>query len=251
MRESERNSKASMKLLDKANNYFLNENYDNSMTFVNKAIQKDPQNPYCYDLKADNYLAKNNPPKAIENYSKAMLLGLRDENIYYSRGYAFQKLEKTQNALGDYNLALELNPKFHPALSQRGIIFMELKNYAKAIKDFDAALQIKPNDYDTWLNKFNTHEKKGDFPKALDELNAIVLERINNVPTKFFLRRAYLNSKYGYHQKSVEDYSRLIFKIDNFKLAYGWRSDEYEKLGELEKAKSDRDKVNELKHLGF
>ena len=250
MRESERSSKASMKLLDKANNYFINENYDNSMTFVNKAIQKDPQNPDCYELKADNYLVKNNSPKAIENYSKAMLLGLRNEAIYCSRGMAYQELGNFHKALADYNLALELNPKFHPALSRRGIIYMELKNFANAIKDFDAALEIDQNDNDARFNKFNPYERKGDLPMALDELNAFVSARKNDVPLEFFLQRGHLNSKCGYHQKSVEDFSRLIFKIDDFELAYEWRANEYEKLGELEKAKSDRDKVNKLKSLG-
>ena len=142
MRESERNSKASKRFFQKAINFFINENYDNSMTFVNKAIRKDPRSPDYYVLRGDNYIAKNNPPKAIENYSNAMIHGLRDESIYYSRGYAYQQLGNTHLALVDYNLALELNPKYSPALSQRGILFMELKNFANAIQDFDAALKI-------------------------------------------------------------------------------------------------------------
>ena len=250
MRESERNSKASKRFFEKAINYFINENYDDSMIFVNKAIQKDPRIPDYYVLRGDNYIAKNNPPKALENYSNAMIHGLRDESVYYSRGYAYQQLGNTHLALVDYNLALELNPKYSPALSQRGIIFMELKNYANAIKDFDAALEIDQNDNDTWFNKFNAYEQKGDLPMALDELNAFVSARKNDVPLEFFLQRGHLNSKMGFGQKSVEDFSRLIFKIDDFELAYEWRATEYEKLGELEKAKADRDKVNELKSLG-
>ena len=86
-----------------------------------------------------------------------MLLGLRNEAVYCSRGMAYQELGNFHKALADYNLALELNPKFHPALSRRGIIYMELKNFANAIKDFDAALEIDQNDNDTRFNKFNAY----------------------------------------------------------------------------------------------
>lgn len=246
MRESEKNSKASKQLYESATKYFIKENFDKSMVFVNKAIRKDPQNPDFYVLRAGICLAQSNPPNAIENYSKAMLLGLRDENIYCSRGYAYQQLGKTQNALCDYNLALEINPKYSPALSQRGIIFMELKNYTNAIKDFDAVLEMEPNDYRSLINKCSVYKQCGESLTALEVINAFVSSRKNHVPAEIIMEKGFLNSECGFHQNAIKDFTKLILEAKYFKHSYEWRANEYEKIGELNKAKADRDKVIEL-----
>jgi tetratricopeptide (TPR) repeat protein len=250
MRESEININASKRLLDKAWKYFVIQDYENAMIFVNKAIKKNPQNSDCYVLKGDIFVVKNNLLKAIKNYSNAMLFGLRNEFIYYFRGFAQQKHGNFLKALNDYNLALELNPIFHPALSQRGIIFIAFKKYASAIKDFDAALEIQPDDYGSILNKCSAYEQRGDLSKALDEINAFVFERKNDVPTEIIMERGVLNSKSGFRHQAIRDFSWLIHNTDHFLIGYQLRANEYEKIGEYKKAESDWDKVNELKNLG-
>jgi tetratricopeptide (TPR) repeat protein len=125
---------------------------------------------------------------------------------------------------------------------------LKVKDYISAIKDFNIALKLEPDDYYTLKNRCSAYAKIGNSAKALGDFNAYVLSGNNDVPDMIEMDRGHLYSKCGFHDKAIQDFSKLIYDCPIFLTAYEWRAIEYEKLGEFEKAKADRDKIYEMKN---
>jgi len=248
MRESEKNSKASKKLMDKVEKYYDAGNFEKAMDFTNRSIKKDPKNAEAHFVKGNILMAMEEPYKAIREFNVAMEFGYRDEIIYTNRGTAFKKIEKFDNSLSDYNLALEIKPDFYPAYALRGECYLVREDFINAIKDFDSALEIEPDDFDLILSKCSAYEKSGDLPKALEVINGFILSRDNEVPSDFIMERGFLYSKCGYPHQAIQDFSQLIDETDCLLTAYEWRYKEYEKIGDFKNAKKDKEKINDLKN---
>ena len=248
MRESDRNRKASKKLLDKVGKYYDARNFEKAMDFTNLSIEKDQYNAEAHFVKGNILMAMEEPYKAIQSFNESIALGYRDEVIYINRGTAFKQIKKIKSALADYKSALEINPNSYLTYAIRGELFMGEKKYAVAINDFDSALKINPDHYASLINKCSAYEQKGNLQKALKVMNEFVLAKDNNVPSEIIINRGHLYSKCGQPKKAIFEYSRLIDGTDIFITPYDWRANEFEKIGELEKAKADRDKVNDLRN---
>lgn len=248
MRESDRNRKASKKLLDKVGKYFDARNFEKAMDFTNLSIEKDQYNAEAHFVKGNILMAMEEPYKAIQSFNESIALGYRDEVIYINRGTAFKKIKKFDNSLSDYNLALEINPDFYPAYALRGELFLEREDFINAIKDFDSALKIEPDDFDVVLTKCSAYEKSGDLPKALKAVKNFILARKNDDISEYLMARGILYTKCGFPLKAIQDFSQLIDETDYLVTAYKWRYKNYLKIGELQKAKADKEKIKELEN---
>lgn len=240
----------SKRLMDKVEKYYDAENFEKAMGFINRLIEKDQNNAEAHFVKGNIHMAMEEPDMAIQSFDVAISLGYRDEIIYTNRGYANKKLGKLENAFSDYGSALKINKKFAPAYAIRGKLYLKVKDYINAIKDFDIALKIEPDDYHTLNNRCSAYAEIGNSTKALGDFNAFILSGNNDLPdmSEIETDRAHLYSKCGFHENAIQHYSKLIYDCPVLLTAYEWRAIEYEKLGEFEKAKADRDKIYEMKN---
>lgn len=248
MRKPDNKAKESKMLLDKAGQYFDAEDFTKALTYTNRSIKKDPKNAEAHFVKGNVLLQLAEPCDAIKAFNDAMDLGHRDEVIYTNRGTAFKKIKRPNKALADYNLALEINPDFYPTYALRGSLLLKKKDYINAIKDFDYALQIEPDNFDLVLSKCSAYEKSGDPLKALKEVKDFISLRKNNDISEYLMARGILYSKCGYPHEAIQDFSQLIYETDCLLTAYKWRYKNYLEIGESEKAKADKDKINELEN---
>ena len=248
MGKSTSNIKASKRLLDKVGKYYDAEDFKKALDFTNRSIKKDPNNAEAHFVKGNILMAMKKPYKAIQSFNESIALGYRDEVIYTNRGSAFRTIKKINLALADYKSALEINPNFYLAYALRGELFLDEKKYDIAIKDFDSALKINPDHHVSLINKCSAYEQKGNLQKALKVMNEFVLAKDNNVPFEIIINMGHLYSKCGKHENAIFEFSRLIDGTDIFITPYDWRANEFEKIGEFEKAKADRDKVYDLRN---
>ncbi len=95
--------------------YFYQEHGDpeQAIEVYDDLLQIDPRNAPTKHNIGYIYLFKlNDPGKAVNYFTDALLDDQRLVNAYYHRGYAYEKLGKKDLAIKDYKKALELYPEF-------------------------------------------------------------------------------------------------------------------------------------------
>lgn len=88
--------------------------YDNAIDYISKYIDVKPYVPDGYSIRAKYYLLKNNISNAIEDYSQAIITGIRYgkgkdiDALYYERGMAYEANDQLKESLEDYNMAKKI-----------------------------------------------------------------------------------------------------------------------------------------------
>ncbi|MCW8796877.1 MAG: tetratricopeptide repeat protein [Chlorobium sp.] len=101
--------------------------YRGSLAELDRIIDEDPNNPEVYYDRANVRSGRGDIEGAIDDYSKAIELGLRLRErflAYGNRGIARAALEDNQGALEDFTVIIEASPK------NRGILRTALYNRA-------------------------------------------------------------------------------------------------------------------------
>ncbi len=91
--------------------------------------------------------AKNgNYEKSIYYFSKAIEKNPNDAEAYYSRAYSQQMVGgKYRNIISDYSKSLELHPNDYEAYMNRGAAYIKIRQYTEAISDYKESISIKPD----------------------------------------------------------------------------------------------------------
>lgn len=172
-------------------------------------IEKDPSADNYYKLGNRERVSKNHE-MAVEYYTKAIELGLKNPSIYNSRGNSYRDLKEYEKSIEDYNEALKLNPKYAYAYNNRGNIYGDLREYEKSIEDYNKAIELDPK----YASAYNG--------------------------------RGASCHNLGNYEKAIENYSKAIEIDDKYAMAYNNRALCYKKMGEEEKAKQDFERAAEL-----
>jgi tetratricopeptide (TPR) repeat protein len=127
------------------------ETYENKFKILDKAIDKNPKEPWYYWMYANVYVQKNDENKALYYYEKALII---DSN--FSEGHASlarflynadsKNLEK---ALSHINIAIKAEPNTSYYHIDRAEIYLKLKKYELAIEDANFELTIVDSDPNT------------------------------------------------------------------------------------------------------
>ncbi len=83
---------------------------------LKKAIEIDPEYGPAYAHLGRLYYTRLNWEAAVENLTRAMDLGVRNEEYFYELGLAYVYLDDCDNAMIWLEKALEENPESPPAL---------------------------------------------------------------------------------------------------------------------------------------
>lgn len=84
---------------------------DEAISEYEAILKKDKTCDRClYNIGALQLEVKNDPGKAVDYFSKAIMLNPDDAQSYFARGYAYSKLNDKKNAQADYKSCLQLDP---------------------------------------------------------------------------------------------------------------------------------------------
>lgn len=101
-------------IITEANRCLENNQYNEALVYVNKIIEKYPD----------------------------------EETYYYIKGSVLQKLKKYEEAIGFYKKACEIKSDYFDAIISIANIYLELKKYDEAINFYKKAFEIKPDRFD-------------------------------------------------------------------------------------------------------
>jgi tetratricopeptide (TPR) repeat protein len=119
-----------------------------------------------------------------------------------------------QEAIKQYTQAIKADLNDANVYTSRGLAYASLGDYGKAIADYSQAIKLNPNDEAAYFIRGSTYE--------------------------FFL---------GDYSKAIADYSQAIKLSPNHAIAviaYGFRGNAYENMGDLKSATKDARKACEL-----
>lgn len=124
------------------------ETFDNKFKILDKAIKKNPIEPWYYWMYASVYELKNEDKKVLYYYEKAISI---DSN--FSEGHASlarylynSDSTKLNDALTHINLAIKLEPNTSYYHIDRGEIYLKLGKYDLAIEDANFELNLNESD---------------------------------------------------------------------------------------------------------
>jgi tetratricopeptide (TPR) repeat protein len=128
-------------------------NYEKSLEYSTKAIEKKPEYSGAYYERGYVYDKLQKYEQAIEQFTKAIEYNMDWEvssslgAAYFSRGLAYysmqpQSKENMTKALDDWSKSIEINPSEPKAYLNRGLAHQYLRNFEKAINDYKRSLEM-------------------------------------------------------------------------------------------------------------
>ncbi|HEY3130526.1 MAG TPA: tetratricopeptide repeat protein [Acidobacteriota bacterium] len=156
--------------------------YDEAITSFNKAIEKDPSQPYVWANLGDAYGKQKNYPKAIESFNKALELKPDDPTLvqnlgniyaasgdtakaqemytkaasmapaggggnnaavsYYNLGVTMVNAGKTQEAIEAFKKSIASDPSYAESHYQLGICYIGINKNDDGVKEFKEYLKL-------------------------------------------------------------------------------------------------------------
>lgn len=150
--------------------YYMEEEDNNCIKFMDLSIDKDPEDPAPFYIKGStlNYMEKYN--EAVKHFQSAINLKSDDAEFYSGLGDSYYNLEKLDLALEAYKKAIEQNNCPDRPYSLVAQIYSDQKNNDKALEAFyiaKAKIDKNSNSYINALYNIGLFESlKGNYNQA-------------------------------------------------------------------------------------
>lgn len=250
--------------------------YQTALTFINRAIAIQDDQPEFYILRAKSNYKVGNKNLALDDLNKSLALK-STFNALHLRGKLFLEYNKLESAKRDLRDAYELNSESGDLLFDLGYLEslngenqLALEYYTKAVKydqhnpntyvnigniyaimgnsklaidNYSKALVLDTTDGIAYYNRANEKMLLGDFAGAVEDYENSLLIDSTNTNTLFILAEAKLKLD---DNKGAFDNYNTILKIDSTSAkAYYYRGITEIALGENEKACLDFKRAGE------
>jgi len=214
----------------------LNDNAT-AKQLLSSLVDQNYDNPIVYSVLADIYLSENNNEeakkvldKAAQRYPENTGIIISQLNVYIKEGKANEHLDKMLKAV-------QLEPKNHALHYVLGVTYQEMKEADKAEAAYNEAIKIKPDYYDALNNLATIYiEKANKFQGLMNE------PKITDAKYKEYetLRETNLKQAQQYLEKANAADPEGVEVLNMLKEVYA-------KLGEYEKSKQVKAKLESLK----
>jgi serine/threonine protein kinase/tetratricopeptide (TPR) repeat protein len=225
--------------------YNFQGQFEKAISDFTEAIQRQPDLADAYFFRGYSYINLKQYDASIADSTEAIRLNPSFANAYNNRAYAHYCLKQYDPCIADATEAIRLDPKLSLAFSNRGDGYVGLKQYKAGIEDFTEAIRLNPNLTNAYIDRGYTHLQLKEYDACIADCTDAL--RINsNLPL------AYNNRGYAYiclkqYDLGIADCTEAITLDPNLALAYLNRAFGYQQVGEIQKAKADRAKGEQLK----
>ncbi len=167
--------------------------WKNSLSLWSDVINKYPDSPIGYFMRAKYEAAIDKPISAIKDYTTAINIDHSYFMAYFGRATILSKIDKIDEAIKDYSVVLSINKRFMPAYINRGNLYSEKRQYKKAIADYTKAIKLNPQNPLGYLNRAQTYIDAGLLNNALTDYETMLKLYPNN---KFVLYKYHMLQKH-------------------------------------------------------
>lgn len=169
---------------------------------------------------------------------------LQYPEVYFSRGEEFVARGNIDKGLEDYNTAIAVDPKYDSAYINKGVILMTRGELDNAIKEFEMVIKINPQSADAYTNRGSAYYRKGNLEQALTDYSMAIAMDATLGAT--YINRALVYKERDDFGKAITDFTTAISLNPDLVKPYLIRGDLYMKTGDVERAVKDYEKACSL-----
>jgi len=167
---------AALNLLEKANQLFIEEKYDEAITLLEQFLEQNPNAYQTYLSIGDCYREKGEFDKAIEEYNRVLEMAKIDDlmgkemaaKALAGIGECYLKKEDFETAQNYFKQSVDSYPENEILAYNVGEIYFSNQKIDEAIHYFELATQIKPDWGDPYLKLGYVYLNKADNAKAIE-----------------------------------------------------------------------------------
>ncbi|OGU00154.1 MAG: hypothetical protein A2X80_13965 [Geobacteraceae bacterium GWB2_52_12] len=140
-----------------------------------------------------SYLGERNYSSALFDLTEADKLDPDNPDILYNLGLAYVGKKRPDLAEAKFLKAILLKPGFSAARNDLGVAYLDLKRWDSAIQQFKIVKDdlFYGNNENAIINLGLAYLGKGDYPKALQELQALASQNPRNPVVRLSLGRVW------------------------------------------------------------
>lgn len=168
--KSSEQQKTAKQYFEQAVTAYKNNNAHKAIEYFSRAIMLNPEYEEAYESRGKIYLNINKDKEALADFERAIMLN-KKANYFYNKAVALRKLQQNEQALIALNSALELNDKNSDYWEMRCLVNFSLKKEQQAHHDIDEAIKLNKTNAQHYSNKgaMYLHQKK--YQEAMKYLN--------------------------------------------------------------------------------
>jgi tetratricopeptide (TPR) repeat protein len=189
---------------------FENKDITGSLTWIQKAIAKDPGDIKAHLKIAKVFLYTNDYPKAFGEINTVLRRDVHNPEAYFLKGMVYKYLKDTAKALSSFQTALQENPDYRDAVLQIGLAYSD-KRDPIALHYLDNAYNMDSADVFPIFAKGVYYQKDSDFVKAKEEYTLCIIK--NHHYANAYFNMGYLLMQEDSIAKAYRQYD-LVVKND-------------------------------------
>lgn len=211
-----------------------------------KAIQLDGENSSAFRMLGELYLVEGKYAQAVAYATSAINCKVPSPFAYRTRAVAYNNLHKNEEALKDIDQYLMLRggsgeTKRKWLMLKAGIL-EDAKHFDEAVIVYKNILKTVYVD-DIMLRLAQCYVKANKPLDAIKTLDAVIAK--NNEDEMGYLARGRVYASMKRYPEALRDYNKTI-ELSPLSKSYLERATIYDRLGDREKAKRDREKASEI-----
>lgn len=194
--------------------YFESSDYAKAILFLERALSKNPNDPYIHLYLAESHSATGQTDLAESEYRQALQLNPDLTEAQYGLGLILESRGETQKALEYYRSVASKNPNHAGAFFQIGSIAYRQNNLKEAAEAFEQAALADPNMVSAHYNLGLVLTNLGNLEKAREEFKRAIMLDPSNALAFFQISQTY--ELQGFRQEAARGYQEALKLNPNF-----------------------------------
>ncbi len=201
--------------------------------------QNNPKpNPASYHFQMGlSYLGERNYSAALFDLTEADKLDPENPDILYNLGMAFVGKRRPDLAEAKLLKAILLRPGFSAARNDLGVAYLDLKRWDSAIQQFKIVKDdlFYDNGENAAINLGLAYLGKGDYPKALEELQAVAALNPRNPVVRLSMGRVWFAMDKS--EQAIAEYTKALEIYHDYGAAHYYLGQVQLKLNRIDAAR--------------
>lgn len=194
--------------------------------------------------KGISYYNKGEYEKAVDRFTKLLIIDPDNEKAFLWRGMAKSKMYNIKGALADFSEALEIDPLYTAALCSRGEILTRMGDSNKALMDFNLAISIEPNYTEAYKGRGSAYRYAGRFEDALRDFSNTI--KLDPRCDEAYYLRGLIYLDLGEMEKALRDFNKALEINPENSEVYAGRAMIYDRKGDFYKSIEDNTRAIQI-----
>ncbi|MCY3004732.1 MAG: tetratricopeptide repeat protein [Planctomycetota bacterium] len=218
---------------------FLNEDYEEALELLLRAVELDSNNLSARYRLSQTYSKLGRIDDAVAELSAILESDSEHAIPFVVRGYHYMMLGQYARAGDDFDEALKIEPKEIQAMRGSALVCEMLGDRKRALKILDQVLELDPTNEECLLDRSRMSMSSYDLKGAEKDLNLVIQSSPDLLPALF--SRAQLSIQLGKMDQALSDLDAILKEDPDFAPALIGRSAIYQQQGDDEKSQEDLD----------